>query len=258
MAYVRSFKNLIHLNISGTQVSNGGLSNLKGCENLRILYLGQTHISDLAALKDMKLTTLDCSETQVGDLSPLKGMKLTYLGCVGMQVKDLSPLKEMPLKELACDIKLERGAEIVRSIKTLTTINGKPAAEFWKDLDANQAKNSPAPKPPASTSPVDPFRAKSVWINDEQKMNLTVLERKGETFRARFVIGPTIDREVTGTVKDGKLSWLAKDVKAVNGNGGGDNQATITRDNDGDLLEFTWSVQGSGSGVFVLRLKTGK
>jgi len=45
----------------------------------------------------------------------------------------LSPLNGMPLKSLHLDFKPERDAEILRSIKTLEQINGKPAAEFWKD-----------------------------------------------------------------------------------------------------------------------------
>jgi len=44
----------------------------------------------------------------------------------------------MPLKEFSCDFKTERDAEILRSIKTLETINGKPAAVFWKEVDANK------------------------------------------------------------------------------------------------------------------------
>jgi hypothetical protein len=59
-------------------------------------------------------------------------------------------------------------------------------------------------------------------------------------------------------VKDGKLSWLAKDVLAIKGTAGADNQATITSDKDGDLLDFTWSFKGSAGGAFVLRLKPGK
>lgn len=50
----------------------------------------------------------------------------------GMKVTDLALLKGTPLKELPCDFQPERDAEILRSIKTLETINGKPAAEFWK------------------------------------------------------------------------------------------------------------------------------
>jgi Leucine-rich repeat (LRR) protein len=76
------------------------------------------------------------------DLSPLKDMKLTTLYCGGTQVSDLSPLKGMPLKELFCDFKPERDAELLHSIPTLQTINGKSAAAFWKDLAG------PGPKQP--------------------------------------------------------------------------------------------------------------
>jgi len=41
----------------------------------------------------------------------------------------------MPLKELRCDFKPKRDAEILRSIKTLETINGKTTKEFWKEVD---------------------------------------------------------------------------------------------------------------------------
>jgi hypothetical protein len=44
----------------------------------------------------------------------------------------------LPLQSLGCDFKPERDAEILRSIKTLEAINGKPAAEFWKDVDAKK------------------------------------------------------------------------------------------------------------------------
>ena len=96
-------------------------------------------------------------------------------------------------------------------------------------------------------------------MDDKQANVLTVIERKGDTFRARFEVGGGgIVREVTGVVKDGKLSWLAKDVRAIKGRPGDDNQATITSDKDGDLLDFTYSNNGRTLGAFVLRLKTGK
>jgi len=44
----------------------------------------------------------------------------------------------MPLKLLWCEFKPERDTEILRSIKTLETINGKPAAKFWKEVDAKK------------------------------------------------------------------------------------------------------------------------
>ena len=44
-------------------------------------------------------------------------------------------LQGMPLKELNCDFKPNRVAEILRSIKTLETINGKPSEEFWRQVE---------------------------------------------------------------------------------------------------------------------------
>jgi Leucine-rich repeat (LRR) protein len=140
----------------GTAVSD--LSPLKGMP-LETLYCHQTLVTDLSPLSGLPLTVLDCHRTQVADLSPLKGMALTYLAsdftqvadlsplkgmplavlnCHAASVTDLSPLKDLPLKRLYCDFKPERDTDILRSIKTLATINGKPAAEFWKDVEAKQ------------------------------------------------------------------------------------------------------------------------
>jgi hypothetical protein len=63
-------------------------------------------------------------------------MKLMHLGCDGTKVTDLSPLRGMPLIELRCDLKPERDAEILHSLKSLETINGKSVKEFWKALEA--------------------------------------------------------------------------------------------------------------------------
>jgi len=53
-------------------------------------------------------------------------------------VSDLSLLRGMPLKILMCDFKYERDAELLHSIKTLETINGKPAAAFWKEVETKK------------------------------------------------------------------------------------------------------------------------
>jgi hypothetical protein len=78
----------------------------------------------------------------VADLTPLRGMSLTHLDCRTTKVSDLSPLRGMPLKALWCDFNLERDAEILRSLKTLELINGKPAKEFWNTA-SNGAKADP-------------------------------------------------------------------------------------------------------------------
>ena len=37
----------------------------------------------------------------------------------------------MPLQELRCDLRSEKDVEVLRSITTLQSINGEPAAQFW-------------------------------------------------------------------------------------------------------------------------------
>ncbi len=45
----------------------------------------------------------------------------------------------MPLIDIICDLRQPRDFEILRSIKTLETINNKPAAEFWTEVEIQQA-----------------------------------------------------------------------------------------------------------------------
>ncbi len=133
-------KSLTSLACFCTQVPD--LSPLKGMA-LSYLNIGCTNVADLSPLKNMPLKFLHCDRTEVSDLSPLKGMKLEDFTCNDTKVVDLSPLRRMPLKALWCDFEPERDTELLRSIKTLETINGKPAAEFWKDAAAQQKRKSP-------------------------------------------------------------------------------------------------------------------
>jgi poly(3-hydroxybutyrate) depolymerase len=98
----------------------------------------------------------------------------------------------------------------------------------------------------AAGSPADAIQPNSVW-QDGRSTTLTILERNGNTFRARVETRNAV-REVTGTVKDKTISWLAKDVRAISGGPGGDNFGTIT---DGKI-DFTWHDAKGGSGKFSL------
>jgi len=129
---------LENLNISGTRVSD--LSALREMKVWR-LYCNDTQVHDLSPLKDLVMANLDCSRLRVSDLSPLKGTQLQWLKCQNMPAAcDLLPLKDLPLKMLWCDFKAERDADVLRSIRTLETINDKPAAEFWKEVDEKKVK----------------------------------------------------------------------------------------------------------------------
>ncbi|MFO0958885.1 MAG: protein kinase [Isosphaeraceae bacterium] len=120
------------LNCERTPVSD--LAPLRGIPLSR-LNLGRTKVSDLAPLRGMRLVNLSIHDTGVSDLSPLEGMPLQELNCRGSKVTDLSPLKGMPLTWLFCDLQPARDAGIVRGLSTLKTINDRPAAEFWREVD---------------------------------------------------------------------------------------------------------------------------
>ncbi|MGD0088457.1 MAG: SUMF1/EgtB/PvdO family nonheme iron enzyme [Planctomycetota bacterium] len=107
--------------------------------SLQMFDCADTRVCDLSPLKGMPLRALALQKTQVSDLAPLIGMPLEILKCYRTNVRNLSPLKSLPLRELHCDFVPERDAAILRSIKTLETINGMPVAEFWKKVDAELA-----------------------------------------------------------------------------------------------------------------------
>jgi hypothetical protein len=44
----------------------------------------------------------------------------------------------MPLKYLRCDFKPQRDMKILRSLTTLEEIDGKPAKQFWQEVDAKK------------------------------------------------------------------------------------------------------------------------
>jgi serine/threonine protein kinase/Leucine-rich repeat (LRR) protein len=128
---------LTELNLVRVPISD--LGPLRGMP-LVSLNCNNSRVSDLSPLAGMPLTDLHCQNTLVADLSPLKEMPLTRLGCNRALVTDLSPLAGLPLETLICDFNPERDAEILRSIKTLQTINGVPVADIWRELDAKKTE----------------------------------------------------------------------------------------------------------------------
>lgn len=99
--------------------------------------------------------------------------------------------------------------------------------------------------PAAETT--DPFPIDSVWFSARLNLSLRVLERDGNTFRAKIVAGNTVDRTVAGTVDGGRIAWLAKDVQAAKGGPGGDNTGTIR----GDRIDVEYR-SAVGNGTFTL------
>lgn len=134
---VRALPGLKKLVCEGRAFALGKLTDLSPLEGLTLTSLDVTYtkVYDLSPLRDMPLTELACDHTQVSDLSLLQGLALTKLECRGTKVIDLSPLRRLPLRTLHCNFQVDRDTGILRSLETLTRINDRPAAEFWKEVD---------------------------------------------------------------------------------------------------------------------------
>ncbi|HEV3258850.1 MAG TPA: serine/threonine-protein kinase [Gemmataceae bacterium] len=100
---------------------------------LTSLNCGGLAIDDLSVLKGKQLRELTCGWTHVGDISVLRGMPLTSLNCQRLILRDLSPLRGMPLKQFVYDIRRGRDVDVLRSIKSLETINNKPAKDVLEE-----------------------------------------------------------------------------------------------------------------------------
>jgi hypothetical protein len=115
------------------------------------LYFVSAAVTDISPMRALaKLKSLTCAGypdriSPLSDISALRGLQLENLDLTCSRVSDLSALEGMPLRQFYCDpaaAVLPANAKVLRSIKTLETINKLPAAEFWKKVDAGEA-----PKP---------------------------------------------------------------------------------------------------------------
>ena len=129
----------LHLNAPGLN----DFSALATMKSLSVLILSRGSYwrpANIAALSELKLAKLGLSGCEIDDLSPFRGLPLTELDISHTHIRDLSPLKAMPLESLTCiDTPLSDGketCELLRSIPSLKTFNGKPLAEFVGDPDA--------------------------------------------------------------------------------------------------------------------------
>jgi len=97
---------------------------------LRELWLQDTRIGSIAALKEMPLTTLSLARTQVRDLSPLQGSNLEILDLSDTHISDLTPLTGMPLRQLS----------VARTkVSSLQPLLGRPLKDL--DLSSTQVKD---------------------------------------------------------------------------------------------------------------------
>jgi serine/threonine protein kinase/tetratricopeptide (TPR) repeat protein len=88
------------------------------------------------------VTQFNMITDHVTDISPVRALTGLQQAAFGgsapgkNKLRDLSPLRGMKLKQLSTEIEPQRNAFVLRSIKTLEEINGRPAAEVWKSVDS--------------------------------------------------------------------------------------------------------------------------
>jgi hypothetical protein len=132
---VRAFPALKKLDL-GDDRSPSVLSDIGCLKGLKLQDLGlaNTRVSDLAALQGMPLTRLQISGSGVKDLAPLRGMKLASLSITGTPVTDLAPLKDLPLQKLDLDRGLVGDGALLKSLRSLKTLNEVPLADYLKGV----------------------------------------------------------------------------------------------------------------------------
>jgi hypothetical protein len=159
------------------------IADLRAFDGIDIASLGlqaTQPFADLSPLKGRKLKSLHLRITLVKDIEPLRGMPLEYL-YLPAGVTDLEPIRGMPLKELHCGFKPWRDAEILRALKSLESINDKPAQAFWKEVDAERARVDGWVEQARRVPPEERFkevRAKMLQLNP----------KLGEKWNARYTM----------------------------------------------------------------------
>ena len=107
-----------------------------------------TKFSDLRLLAGKPLKSIHIENTPVSDISPLRRMPIRFLHLWGTKVTDLHPLADLPdLEELTIPAEAT-DIEFLRHLRNLQFLDnhhrssaepGRPAADFWKEYDAQQA-----------------------------------------------------------------------------------------------------------------------
>jgi Domain of Unknown Function (DUF1080) len=123
----------------------------------------------------------------------------------------------------------------IRNIRLVPLV--KPAlSPARENLGRTDVAEKTTPRKSANSKVADALQPGTVWTGEHIRtqqdnrepfpVTFRLLERKGETFKARFE-GPNNIREVRGNIKDGRIGWLAKNVTVIKGDKGFDSSGTI-------------------------------
>jgi hypothetical protein len=122
---------LTHLCLQGCY----GITDFSPLGKMRLSWLNlcRTRIMNLSVLSHMPLLHLDLHRTRTTDLLPLGCTRLACLDIRFTAIRDVSPLGQLPLEELSFHPgRIEDGLGLLHGMRTLKTINRRPATDFWK------------------------------------------------------------------------------------------------------------------------------
>ena len=171
-----------------------------------------------------------------------------------LEVSRAIEVKELAPSSTAAPTKTQQASE--KSELTTTTRN----------VEVSTAQRNSVARKGATKTVTDAFQPGTIWTGNrvmfiegtkkptEASVTLTVRERNGRAFKARYVVGDSI-REINGTIKDGQIGWFAHDVTVVKGDRGLNNAGMIK----GGQITVTFSGVGANgakrrSGTVKLRL----
>lgn len=121
--------NMRHLNLGG-RTGTIDLAALRGLK-LVTLDVNESAVRDLSPLKDMPLYLLSVANTNVEDITPLLQMEIESLNIRDTLVDDLTPLKQMPkLLHLSCNVQNDSEVQLLRSFPHLMDVNRQPLPEI--------------------------------------------------------------------------------------------------------------------------------
>ena len=109
---------LVSLSLIGNPILD--ISPLSGQKNLTDLYIAETDVISLEALRQCNvLSLLDCSRTQVLFLEPIISLPLHTLLILDTSVRDFELLSEISLQYLACNMIPKESLAMINSISSL-------------------------------------------------------------------------------------------------------------------------------------------
>jgi tetratricopeptide (TPR) repeat protein len=143
------------LDVYGTQVDD--LSVVQGMQ-LNYLHVAKSNVVDLSPIAGMPLNIIYCQYAKIESIEALRAMPLELIELHGNPITDLSPLTDSTLNTLNAretkitdwsalrsmlslrivwlDFVKDRDSEILKSIPTLTEINGQSVHGFWKSVES--------------------------------------------------------------------------------------------------------------------------